>query len=145
MNPMKTARLLIVFSTALFAGCNNTVPSSYEIHYSKGLTDSVVFVNYNISSDSSCNFYMDYKVFRTRFHENNYESIYNYHRAHPGFDRSIDYTAYRRKEFYSNNNPDTAEYYQSGGSSNNQTGSSPLKPTNPYKQTTRPYNYRKPK
>lgn len=145
MNSMKKSHLLIVFSIALFVSCNNTVPSSHEIHYSKGLTDSIVFVNYNISSDSSCNFYMDYKEFRAQFHENNYESVYKYHCAHPVYSRSIDYTTYRRKEFYTNNNPDTAVYYQSGSSSSDQTGNSSLKPTNPSTQTTRPYNYRKTK
>lgn len=131
--------LLFVF----LASCNNTVPSSYEIHYNKELTDSIVFVNYNISSDSSCNFYMDYKLFMNLFKENNFENVYKYHCSNLTTDDSIDYKIYMRKEFYKNNNPDNAEYYQSSSSSNDQNGNSSLKPTNPNIQPTRPYNYRK--
>ncbi|MES2588421.1 MAG: hypothetical protein V4622_05520 [Bacteroidota bacterium] len=135
----------IALVTVLLLSFNNTVPSSYEIHYNKGLTDSIVFVNYNISSDSSCNFYMDYQLFMTRFKENNYEKVYQYHCSHLPTDDTINYANYRRKEFYHNNNPDDAEYYQSGSSSNEQTGNGSLKPTNSAIQPTRPYNYRKPK
>lgn len=131
--------------TVLLFSCNNTVPSSHEIHYSKGLKDSIVFVNYNISSDSSCNFYMDYKLFMTHFKEKKYEAVYKYHCSHPSNNDSIDYTSYRRKEFYQNNNPEDAEYYQSGSSSNDQNSNSSLKPTNSHIQPARPYNYRKPK
>ncbi len=132
----------IALLTAFLLSCNNTVPSSYEVHYNKGLTDSIVFVNYNISSDSSCNFYLDCKTFRTQFKDNNYESVYKYYRSHLPNNETIDYTSYRRKEFYHNNNPDNAEYYQSGSSPNDQNGNSSLKPTI---QPTRPYNYRKTK
>lgn len=142
---MKKVYFAITLLTVFLTSCNSTVPSTYEIHYNKSLTDSIVFVNYNISSDSSCNFYMDYKLFMTRFKGNNYENVYNYHCSHLPDDDTTDYTNYRRKEFYSNNNPDNAEYYQSGSSSNEQNGNSSLKPTNPTIQPTRPYNYRKTK
>ncbi len=88
---------------------------------------------------------MGYKLFRTQFKENNYEKVYKYHRSHLSYNESTDYTNYRRKEFYHNNNPDNAEYYQSGSSMNEQNGNRSWKPTHPTIQPTRPYNYRKTK
>lgn len=145
MKTMTKTHFTFVFLAVLLVSCNNTLPSSYEIHYNKALTDSIVFVNYNLSSDSSCNFYMNYKEFMAQLKEDNYEKVYQYHRLHPSSNDTIDYTRYRRKEFYDNNNPDDAEYYQSGGSSNEQNENSSLKPTNPQVQPARPYNYRRTK
>lgn len=127
----------------LISGCNRTVPSSHEVHYCKGLSDSIVFVNYNVSSDVSHNFYMDYKLFMKHFKKNNYENVYKYHCSYPNDTDTIDYTTYRRKEFYFNNNPDDAEYYQSNSSTKKQNENSSLKPSNSYVRPTRPYTYKK--
>lgn len=128
----------------LFSSCNSKVPSSHEIHYSKGLKDSIVFVNYNVSSDSSCNFYMGYELFTDLYKSNDYEVVYNYYHSNPSKNNGIDYTTYRRKGFYYNNNPDSAEYYQSVSTSEKIENNS-LKPTNPAIQPARPYNFRKTK
>jgi hypothetical protein len=80
--------------TVLLISCDKVVPSSYEIHYNKELTDSIVFVNYNISSDSSCNFYMDYKQFMALNKENNYEKVYKFHCANLTSNGSVNYTNY---------------------------------------------------
>lgn len=140
---MRLTVYLSVIIVALFTtGCDRTVPSSYEIHYNNTLTDSVVFVNYNLNADSSCNFYMLHSQFTRIFTGNNYPEVYAYHRAHPIAANGIDYTTYRRKEFYHNNNPEDAEYYQSHSGTVDQKGSEPLKPSSPGITPTRPYNYR---
>jgi hypothetical protein len=128
----------------LFVACDQKMPSTHEIHYRKDMKDSIVFVNYNISADSSCNFYMDYPRFKQLYKTEAYESVYAYHLKHLKEGNDSIYLSYRRKEFYSNNNPDSAEYYQSGGSSENHSDNDgSLKPTIPYKQPSRPYYYKK--
>lgn len=137
---MKRKYFISIFLTGLFVSCNNTVPSSYEIHYNKELNDSIVFVNYNVSYDSSNNFYMNYESFISQLKENDYENVYEYHCSHLASSDSVDYTKYRRREFYSNNNPENADYYQSGSSQKDPNGNSSLKPTNSNIQPARPYN-----
>lgn len=137
----KIPGLVVIFILAV--ACDRKMPSTHEIHYRKDMKDSIVFVNYNISADSSCNFYMDYPRFKRLYKSDNYERVYSYHLKHLKEENDTIYLSYRRKEFYSNNNPDSAEYYQSGGSSENHSDNSSLKPTIPYKQPARPYYYKK--
>ena len=75
MNKMTSKSIRILSSLLLLVGCTK-VPSSYEIHYSKGLKDSVVFVNYNFSSDSSNNFYLEYNTFAALFKNKDYDALY---------------------------------------------------------------------
>lgn len=136
-------RNIFLLFLLIVVGCDQKVPSSFEVHYRADLKDSIVFVNYNVTSKRSINFYMDYPVFEKRFNGDNYDKLYAYHRLHSIKNKKIDYTTYRRKEFYFNNNPDSAQYYQSGGFDENKSKNEGLKPSNSYIRPARPYSYKK--
>lgn len=130
---------IFLISIFLF-GCKQKMPSTYEVHYSKDLKDSVVFVNYNLTADSSCNFYMDYKLFFKLFDASDYEKAYNYYLKHDEIRQSQDeYKIYRRLGFYFNNSNDTIEYYSAGHKAEPNNEKSNLKPTVQY-QPVRTYN-----
>ncbi|MBI3235959.1 MAG: hypothetical protein HYZ42_18315 [Bacteroidetes bacterium] len=122
------------------------MPSTYEVHYPEGLKDSAVFVNYNLSADSSCNFYMKYKLFFQLYKKKGIESAYQYYLQHPEIKQSqADYKGYKLLGFYYNNNSDTARYYESNYSSEGHQEEKYLKPTIPYHQPARPYYHIKTK
>lgn len=115
--------------------CKPKMPSTYEIHYSTDLKDSVVFVNYNLTADSSCNFYMKYQSFFGMFKNNDFEPVYSYYKKHPELKNNLSqYEGYKPLGFYSNHNSDTMEFY-----------SAPHQATNPEKQYLKPTTSYKPR
>jgi hypothetical protein len=128
--------LLFLFLLA----CKPKMPSTYEVHYPEGLMDSAVFVNYNLTADSSCNFYMDYNLFFKVYKNEDFEPVYRYYLKHKEIRKSQDgYKAYKRLGFYFNHSNDTIEYYSAGHHAEPNSEKHDLKPTVPY-QPTRTYN-----
>lgn len=138
--------IIILQGFFLVIGCKQQMPSTYEVHYPTGLKDSAVFVNYNLSADSSCNFYMKYKLFFRLYKKKGIESAYQYYLQHPEVKQSqADYKDYKRLGFYYNNNSDTAQYYESNHTNEGRQEEKYLKPTIPYHQPARPYYHIKTK
>ena len=137
VNPFQ---LLFIFAVSfLVFGCKQKMPSTYEVHYPEGLKDSAVFVNYNLSADSSCNFYMKYKLFFRLYKKKGIESAYQYYLQHPEIKLSqTDYKDYKRLGFYYNHNNDTTQYDANQGYKEVHEEKY-LKPTIPYHQPARPY------
>lgn len=126
--------IVILVCLVFITACKPKMPSTYEIHYSEGLKDSVVFVNYNLTADSSCNFYMNYQSFFDVFKNNDFEPIYSYYKKHPELKNNLgQYKGYKPRGFYSNHESDTMEYYSAPHSAETSEEKQYLKPTTGYK------------
>lgn len=128
------SKCAVLFSLIVLVGCKSKMPSTYEIHYSGDLKDSLVFVNYNLTADSSCNFYMKYKPFFAIFKNNDFEPVYRYYQKHSELKNNLGkYKGYKPLGFYSNNNSDTMEFYSAPHGAISSEKNQSLKPTNTYK------------
>jgi hypothetical protein len=78
---MKNA-FLYLFIVSCIVGCEQKKPSTYEIQYARDRTDSAVLVNYNLSVDKNCSFYLEYDLFYRLYQTKNLDLVYDYYLQH---------------------------------------------------------------